>query len=383
VALAFVLLSSAGLLGLSLKRLLETDTGFRAENILTGRIALPWKNYQDGPSRVAFVNRLLPALRAVPGISHAAVNTGQPFTDTVNDSALTIEGRAQSAADSIRAHYHSGAAGEYWQAMGIPLIEGRLLVDADNRADGRVCLIDRALAERYWPGESPLGRRISTDVPFDEESASTIVGVVGSVKQEELSETSDHGAAYFPYANDASLGFTVVVRTMMEPAAIAPLVRETVLQLDPELPIDDLKTMRARIDESLVARRSPAVLACVFAVVALLLAAIGTYGVLAYAVSQRRREIGVRMALGALPGQIGRQFLWLGLRLLAVGTVLGVLGAWAAGRAMQGILFNVPSFPVATLAGTALVMGGVSLIASWLPASRASRVDPMEALRNE
>jgi len=141
--------------------------------------------------------------------------------------------------------------------------------------------------------------------------------------------------------------------------------------------------MQARIDESLVARRSPAILAGIFAAVALLLAAIGTYGVLAYAVSQRRREIGVRMALGALPRQIGRQFLSLGLRLLVVGTALGMLGAWAAGRAMQGILFNVPSLHAGTLFGTVLVMGIVSLVACLLPAWRASRVDPMEALRTE
>jgi ABC-type antimicrobial peptide transport system permease subunit len=174
-----------------------------------------------------------------------------------------------------------------------------------------------------------------------------------------------------------------VVRTSLPPETLVPAIRQALLQLDPEMPIDDVRTMETRIDDSLVARRSPAVLAAIFATLALVLAAIGTYGVLAYSVSQRRREIGVRMALGAQPAQIGRQFLALGGRLLVAGMAFGVFGTWAAGRAMQTILFNVPAMRPSVLATTAAMMALVSIAACFFPARRASKVDPMIAMRTE
>jgi ABC-type antimicrobial peptide transport system permease subunit len=201
------------------------------------------------------------------------------------------------------------------------------------------------------------------------------------VKQNELAEVAAHGAAYFP--NTDSGYFSLLVRSRLQNAVLVPMVQKTVLQLDPELPIDDLKPLQVRIDESLIARRSPAILAGIFATVALLLAAIGTYGVLAYAVSQRRREIGVRMALGALPKQVLAQFLGLGSQLLAIGLALGVLGAWAAGRAMQSVLFNVGALNLDVLAASAGVMLGVVFFAMFLPSLRAARVNPLDALRAE
>ena len=201
------------------------------------------------------------------------------------------------------------------------------------------------------------------------------------MKQNDLAETEKLGAVYLPYTD--SVKFQMVIRTSVSAGVMALTVEKLIRQLDPELPINDFKTMQARIDGSLVTRRSPAILAVVFAGVALLLAAIGTYGVLAYAVSQRRREVGVRMALGATPDQIGREFFSLGLRLLAVGALLGCMGAWAAGRAMQSILFEVPSFHIPTFAGTAVAMSLVTLLASLQPAIRAARISPAEAMRNE
>jgi hypothetical protein len=267
--------------------------------------------------------------------------------------------------------------------MNIPLIEGRLLSESDTGNAPRVCVIDHALAQRYWPGQSALGRRVAAGIKLTAENTYTIVGVVGSVKHLELAESDGYGAAYFPYAYFTSGGFTVVLRTSLPPTALAPSLQKTILQLDPELPIDDLKPMQARIDDSLIARRSPAILAAVFAGVALLLAAIGTYGVLAYAVSQRRREIGVRMALGALPGQVLAQFLRLGAQLLLIGLVLGLLGAWAAGRAMQTVVFGVGTMHPGVLAATATIMTAIVLSAVLLPSRRASRIDPSEALRAE
>lgn len=384
VALAFVLLSGAGLLGLSLKRVLETPAGFNPDNLLTGQIALPWKNYKDDASRLAFVERLLPALRAVPGVTQVAINSGLPFSNSgINDSAVAVEGQVVKAGGSIRAHYLTTATSEYWAAMSIPLVRGRLLEDADNQRKQRVCVVDQAFAERYWPGADPIGRRLTTGAAFKEDGATTVVGVVASVKQKELAETAGHGAIYFPYATFAANSFALVVRTSLPPTSLAATVRKTILQLDPELPIDDVRPMQARIDESLTARRSPAILAGLFAGVALLLAAIGTYGVLAYAVTQRQREIGVRMALGALPQQVLGQFLRLGGKLLLAGIALGALGGWVAGRAMQSVLFEVGPARAEIFALTALVLGIVVLLASLLPSRRAARVSPMEALRAE
>jgi predicted permease len=383
VALAFILLSGAGLLGLSLKRVLETPAGFSPDNLLTGQISLPWKNYKDDASHRAFVDRLLPALRALPGVTHVAVTTGLPFGNGVNDSVITVEGYAPKPGDSIRAHYLSATTSDYWTMMRIPLQRGRLLTEADEQSKTHVCVVDQAFADRYWPGADPLGRRLARDVTVNAENAVTVVGIVASVKQNELAETSGHGAVYFPFSAFSSGYFSLLVRTQLPPASLAPTVQKAVLQLDPELPVDDLKPMQTRIDDSLIARRSPAILAGIFATVALLLAAIGTYGVLAYAVNQRQREIGVRMALGALPQQILALFLGLGARLLLIGIALGVLGAWLTGRAMQSVLFGVGAWNLGIFAAAAGVMSGVVFFAIFLPSRRAARVHPIDALRGE
>jgi predicted permease len=383
VALAFVLLSGAGLLGLSLKRVLETPAGFTPDQVLTGRLALPWKNYKDNAARLAFVDRLLPALRRLPGVTHAAISSGVPFSGNINDSAVFVEGHVPRPGDSVRAHYLSMATSDYWRAMNIPLRRGRFLEDADNQDKQRVCVVDQAFADRYWPGVDPIGRRLVSGDSFKEENATTVVGVVANVKQKELAEADDHGAVYFPYVNYAANNFVLVLRTSVPPATLGPLVQKTILGLDPFLTVDDVRPMQLRVDDSLVARRSPAVLAGIFAGVALLLAAIGTYGVLAYTVSQRRREIGVRMALGALPQQVLTQFLGLGAKVLVAGVALGALGAWAVERGIQGVLVDVSSARTEIFVITALLMGVVVLLAALLPSRRAARVSPMEALRTE
>jgi amino acid transporter len=265
--------------------------------------------------------------------------------------------------------------------MNIPLLRGRLLEDADSHRPQHVCIVDQAFADYYWPGADPIGRRLAQDVTVNNDNACTVVGVVASVKQNELAETPGHGAVYFPYSNFYNGFFALLMRSSLPPGALAPMVQKAVLQLDPELPVDDLRPMQGRIDDSLIARRSPAILAGIFAAAALLLAAIGTYGVLAYAVSQRCREIGVRMALGARPQQILAQFLGLGARLLVAGLVLGGLGTWAAGRAMHSVLFGVGGLPLGILAVAAALMLGVVFFAMFLPSRRAARINPIDALR--
>lgn len=383
VALAYVLLAGAGLLGLSLQRVLSTKPGFNPEQVLTGQIALPWKNYPEMKPRLAFVERLLTELRAQPGVSAVGLSTNLPMTGDTNNNATAIEGIEIKPGDTIRAHYTSGAVGDYWRVMNIPLVEGRLLEDADNRREQRVCVVDEDFARRYWPGRSALGHRLANGPTFEEKEAFTIVGVVGSVKQTNLAETAAQGAIYFPYQHYASMGFSIVMRSTLPAATLAPMLQRTVLAIDPALPVNDIKPMQAWVDDSVVSRRSPAILAGIFAGVALVLAAIGTYGVLAYAVNQRRREIGVRMALGAQPAQVLGQFLGLGVKLLLAGTALGLVGAWGAGRAMKSQLFGVEALHIGVLSVTAAVLLLVVLAATFLPSHRASRVSPIDALRDD
>jgi predicted permease len=383
ISLAFVLLACSGLLGASLLKVLSAKPGFRPDHLLTGSISLPWKTYPDTEPQLKFLERLDAALKVQPGVTSVGFSSGLPFTGSASDNAIAVEGAQLAPGESIRTHWTSFAFGDYWGTLGIPLLEGRLLENADNHRTRRVCVVDTDFARRYWPGRSALGRRIAQDVTVNDKNAITIVGVVGAVKQNDLSDTSPLGAVYLPYKDYSSPGFTVVVRTALNPTALANTLQKTVLSIDPGLPVDSIKTMQTLVDDSLVSRRSPAVLAGAFAAVALLLAAVGTYGVLAYAVSQRRREIGVRMALGALPSQVLHQFLGLGAKLLLLGVGLGVLGAWLAGRAMQSVLFGVGALDPFVLAVAAATMIAVVLVATVIPSSRATRVSPTEALRAE
>ncbi len=383
IGLAFVLLSGAGLLGVSLQRVLGTPAGFDPTNILTGRIALPWKNYKDDKARCAFIARLLPAIRSLPGVTHVAIDTNLPFTDNSNDSAITVEGYTLRPGESIRAHYLAAVTPDYWPMMNIPLLRGRLFTDADDQSPERVGVVDQAFADHYWPGADPIGHRLAQDVTVNKDNAVTVIGVVASVKQNDLSEPAGHGAVYFTYNHFYNGYFSLLVRSTLPPAALGPMLQKTILHLDPELPIDDLRPLQARIDDSLLARRSPAILAGIFAAAALLLAAIGTYGVLAYAVTQRQREIGVRMALGAMPQHILGQFLSLGAKLLVVGVVLGVLGTWFTGHAMQSVLFGVGSLSLSVTTTAAGLMLAVVFLAVFLPSRRAARLNPVEALRSD
>ncbi len=388
LALAFVLLSGAALLGLSLKKVMSVSPGFRPEHVLAGQFTLPWGPF---PDRVAVLDRLLELIGQQPGVAASGTITNMPLSGDNGKTAIAPKGYFPSPGQSLRGHYSYGVEGDYFAALGIPLREGRFLTSADSRRAERVCVVDEDFARRYWPHGGALGHQVSHgNIVFtgkgsdpDNGNLFRIVGVVGAVKQADLTEPPGQGAVYLPFRFRDNGTIFVVTRTSQRPGTFSKTLRQLVRATDPELAIDDLRTMETRIDDSLVARRSPALLAGIFAGVALLLAAIGTYGVLSYAVAQRRREIGIRMALGAQRSQIGAQFLSLGLRLLAVGLALGLFGAWWTGRAMQSVLYGLPTLPVAALLGTALVMMTVSLVACLIPARRATRVDPMTALRSE
>src|SRR5437764_4213809 len=314
--------------------------------------------------------------------------TNCPHSDYSGNTAITPKGHVPPRGQSVHCHYSYAVHGEYFSALGISLREGRFLTSADSHRAERVCVVDEDLARRYWPrggGGGALGQRIALGDEKDDTQLFTVVGVVGAVKQAALTEAQGQGAVYLPYASDRDehASIFVVTRTSQRPEAFAETLRKLVHAAHPLLAVDNIRSMDTRVADSLITRRSPALLAAIFAGVALLLAAIGTYGGLRYAVAPRRREIGIRMALGAQRGQIGAQFLSLGLRLLAAGTVLGLIGAWLAGKAMQTVLFEVPPLHLAILLGAATIMSAVSLIACLIPARRATMVDPVEALRAE
>jgi hypothetical protein len=268
--------------------------------------------------------------------------------------------------------------------MGFSLVAGRFLSGADSRRGVRVCVVDQDFARYYWPNGSALGRRLfqGSEAGSDAQ-AFTVVGVVGSIKQAGLTDDEAQGAVYYPYIYRPDSNVFLAVRGSVQPDSLQAALRMTARRIDPELAVADIQTMDGRIAESLVARRSPAVLAGTFSGIALLLIAVGTYGVLSYAVAQRRREIGVRMALGARPEQIGGQFLWLALRLVAAGTILGIVGAWIAGQAIRAILFHVAADNPAILTGSAAVIAAISFFACLLPARRAARISPVQALADQ
>ena len=380
IALAFVLLAGAALLGLSLKKAMAVSPGFRPDHVLTGECTVSWDLQRE---RVGIVDRLLESIRQQPGIAATGTITDIPLSGDSGKTAVTPKGYVPPPGQSVHGHYSYAVHGDYFSALGIPLREGRFLTSADSHRAERVCVVDEDLARRYWPNGGALGQRIALGDEKDDAQLFTVVGVVGAVKQAALTEAQGQGAVYLPYAYRDNASIFVVTRTSQRPEAFAETLRKLVRAADPKLAVDNIRSMDTRVTDSLIARRSPALLAGIFAGVALLLAAIGTYGVLSYAVAQRTREIGIRMALGAQREQIGAQFLSLGLRLLAAGTIVGLIGAGLAGRAMQSVLFGVPTLPIAALFGTALVMSIVSLIACLIPARRASRVDPMVALRTE
>jgi predicted permease len=381
IALAFVLLAGGGLLGLSLQRVMAVSPGFQSDHILTGQILLPWADYPDGTARLKFVESLMYKIGHLPGVLTAGVVDNVPFSGKSGKSAATVRGRILRPGESARGHYSYGVGGDYFRAMGFSLRAGRFLTADDSRRSERVCVVDEDFARYYWPSASAIGQKLweGSEAGKDAE-VFTVVGVVGGVKQAGLTEDEAQGAIYYPYAFRFNDSVFVAVRTSLPPESLGSVLQKVVRQIDADVPVDGLQSMETRIADSLVARRSPALLAGLFSGIALLLTAVGTYGVLSYAVSQRRREIGVRMALGAQPSRIRSQFLSLSLRLLAAGTLLGLIGAWQAGRAMRTVLFHVPPLDLPILAGAACVTGVVCLAACLLPSQRAARISPMEAL---
>lgn len=381
IALGFVLLAGAGLLGLSLKHAMDVFPGFQAAHTVAGQISLVGNRYPSPAAGVVFGGRLVDELQRQPGVTAVGVATNIPFSGKNGKSSAVVQGHVLRPGESARGIYSYGVFGDYFQAMGFSLRAGRFLTSEDSRTSARTCVVDQNFARYNWPNASALGQRLFQGADAGKSAeAFTVVGVVGSIKQAGLTDDTAQGAVYYPYSYRADSNIFVVVRGVVGPEPLKAALQRVVRQIDPELAVNETQSMNDRISASLLNRRAPALLSGIFSALALLLITVGTYGVLSYAVAQRRREIGIRMALGAQPGKIQRHFLWLALRLLAVGIVLGLCGAWAAGRAIQLVLFHVAAHNLPILAGSTAMIVALALAACLLPARRAASISPLKAL---
>ena len=382
IALSLVLVVSAGLLVQSLWRLLHVDPGFRPGRVVAAAVAPPEHRYPDDESRRRYYDALLQRVRAAPGAPVAAVGTGVPFGGDVYGSVFKIEGRpdpARAGGDWPLADARLTVSAGYFRALGIPLLAGRALSEADRADAPPVAVVSRALAERYWPGEDPLGRRLRL---LTDDGWRTVVGVVGDVKWDDLA-AGGGAALYLPLGQGPTGPMRVVARTRDDPAALAASLRAVVRSLDPATPVGDVRTATQLVSASAAAHRSAMLLLSLFAALALALGAVGVYGVTAHAVGQRSREFAIRLALGARPGALLRLVLAGGARVAAAGIALGLVGALALTRLLAGLLYGVTALDPLTFAAVPLLLAAVVLLASYLPARHALRVAPVRALRAE
>lgn len=391
VAIAFVLLIGAGLMLASFREVIRLRPGFDPAGVLTANVSLPATQYRGDPEIRTFVERTLERVRSLPGVQAAGLTSNVPFGGNYNDSVILAEGYPMKPGESLISPSQTRVSDGYFETMRIPLVRGRLFTRSDTSSSMPAIIVDERLAAKFWPGIDPLGRRMyqpgSPDKllePDPNEPMFTIVGVVGSVRQRGFLDPQDSvGAYYFPTTQSPSRGLTFAIRTAGDPQSVVGALRRELQAIDPELPVYGVETMDERMAVSLVRRRTPMVLAVGFSAVALFLSAIGIYGVLAYQVAQRTREIGIRMALGSNARGIFRMVLGEGLRMLAIGVVLGIGGAVALGQAMQSLLYGVKPTEPAVLALGAVVLGVVALLACVVPAARATRIDPSLALAAE
>lgn len=379
-ALALMLLVGAGLLIKSFARLQGVDPGFAPDRVLTAQLALPAVRYPDAAARRGFWTRLIDRARAIPGVTVVGLTSNVPFNGMVGSGSYSIVGYTPPQSDAQPHGRQEIVGGDYFRAMGIPLVEGRVFTDADSADSPLVVVVDQFLAKRYFTGRSPLGQQIRRGGPTS--PAFTIVGVVGTINTIDLGAPVTKERIYYPVAQQPNAGLALVLKTGSDERALVSQVRAAVASIDPEQPIADVRTMGEWMARSLEGRRSPMLLLALFGAVALTLSAIGIYGVLAFGVAQRSREFGIRQALGADPRAILSLVLAQGMRTAGAGIALGLAGSVALTRYLQSLLFGVGAHDVSVYAGVTAVLFTVAMAACYLPARRATRIEPTVALRD-
>jgi putative ABC transport system permease protein len=386
-ACAVVLLASGALLIRSFGRLVATDPGFRRDQVISASVSLPLAGYRDAAATRTFYSRLLERVGALPGVTAAGAATDLPLT-VRERRAFTIENPAPGVTPS-GAVANDWVTGRYFDALGAQVIRGRALGPSDTQAAEAVIVINETLARRYFPGEDPVNRRVAWGGPNNHGPWMRVVGVIRDIKQAGLAQATEP-QTWQPWDQvaDGTINalasfrtLTLMVRTTVPPLSLVPAIRDEVRRLDPALPVTAVQTLEEIVGASASAQRFNAAVLGGFAGVALLLAGVGIAGVLAISVSQRRQEIGIRLALGAHPGDVVRMVIRQGMTLVLLGLAIGLPAAFAAARLLRSLLFETAPYDPLSFAAAAAVLGAVALAACATPALRASRVSPVTALR--
>jgi predicted permease len=389
LALGLVLLSGTGLLLKSLSRISQVNPGFQPRGVMSAGLALPQTQYEKPEKQIAFFRSVLDRLSNTPGVTSAAAGFPLPFTGANDSASFRIQGRPVAPGDPGPWGDVRYVTPGYFSALGIPLLKGRLFTDADRTNSQAVAIIDENMARNYWPHEDPLGKELRRN---DRDPWAVIIGVVGHIRFTQLvgddsstegTQSSSSGVYYFPiYQSEAPFGF-LIAKTNGDSAALDGVIRRAVHDVDADQPVSDMKSMDARIAESLGPQRFAASLLAVFAVLATVLSAVGLYGLVSYSVTQRTNEMGIRMALGANRADILRMVLRESARIAFIGAGAGIIAGLLVTRAIRSVLYGVSAYDPVSFAGAALALALVALAASYVPARRATRVDPMVALRYE
>jgi predicted permease len=384
LAMSVMLLTAAGLLVRSFAQLQRIPPGFSADNVLTLELTMNGRKYTDVQHVLDTYRDLWARLGKLPGVTAAGAVSALPLSQMMAWGPVTVEGRTPPAGESFINADQRTVAADYFRALEIPLRRGRLFDEHDTRTNPRVVVVDEHMAQQLWPDQDPIGRRIRTGGIDASDSAPwmTVVGVVGRIKQDTL-DSESRMAFYRPHTQSPGRAMNVVLRSRIAPERLTAAVRKEIREVDPDLPIYGVRTMTGRVDESLARRRFSMLLLTIFATLASGLAAIGIYGVVAYFVNQGTRELGIRMALGATPRGIRVLVVRHGVAVAVAGVALGLAGALAVGRFMRSLLFGINANDPVTFGSIAILLGMVAIVASYLPARRAARIDPMLALRHD
>ena len=384
IALTLTLLVGAGLVLKSFSRLQSLSLGYESRALFTARFELPWRKYNDRDKIDMFAKTLLDKVRALPGVQNAAVSSNGPLMGGWQTGFWREENPRPQPSEMLNSDLEV-VGGDYFSTLKVPLLRGRTFNERDTKDSPRVIVIDQAMAEQYFPGEDPIGKRLGVDVGNDSEGyvMSEIVGVVAKMRFHAVDEMAPLPVIYCSLRQAQRTGLTLFVRSTMGSVSLEHSIRDAVNSIDSSLPTFDARPMTDRVHETWGAQRLLSFLFSVFAGLALVLATIGLYGLLAYTTLKRVREIGIRLALGARPAQIRTLILSHGMQLLLIGSAIGLLAAVALSRALQSMLFDVKGLDPRIYLGVGVLLFGATLLASWIPARRASRIDPIVALRTE